>query len=83
MNKLRKTTITIEDIDLDIEFYYYKGRPAKLYGPYNESWPTEEPEIDIDKVSVSGTDIDIGCILSVDVFDLIETKILENINVDD
>jgi hypothetical protein len=76
--KLSNTSVVIEDVKLDIQFYYYSGRPAKLSGPWEDSYPEEYPEVDIDIVTVSGTDIEIGCLLSDDTFRKIETYILEN-----
>jgi hypothetical protein len=76
--KINNMSITIEGIDLDVEFYYYPGRPAKLYELPENCYPEEYPEVEIDSVKPSGTDIKIGVLLSEDTFNKIETYILEN-----
>ena len=72
---MSKTTMIIEDIPLHVTFYYSSGRPA------NRDNEEEYAEVEIESVLIG--DIDILCLLSIDVFNLIETKILENRKVED
>jgi hypothetical protein len=69
---LSYTSMTIEGIDLEVAFYYHKGYPQTRYEP------EEYPEVEINSV-ICG-EVDIGCLLSDDTFNKIETYILENAN---
>jgi hypothetical protein len=75
--KINETFMTIEEVDLDVHFYYYSGLPGKTDDIPEKCYPEEYPEVDIEKVLISGTDIDISSLLSEKIMDKIETKILE------
>lgn len=50
--------LTIAGITVDVDFYYYPGRPAVHYLPNGDpGYPEEFPEVDILHVWLEGTDI--------------------------
>jgi hypothetical protein len=76
--KLNHAFMMLEDVEVDVDFYYYPGRPAKLFDLPENCYPEEYPEVEIDKVLISGTEIEIGSLLSEEAIQKIETNILEN-----
>jgi hypothetical protein len=80
--KLNETSLTIEDVELHIKFYYTPGLPAVINDIPENCHPEDYPEVEIETVCVSGTDVDISSLLSHLIIDKIETKILETADAD-
>ena len=81
--KKRTTTITIEDVEFEVEFYYTPAEEGLFEEPFDYSYPNEPSEIEIGTVRISGTPIVIGHLLSECVFEKIENYLLENANQDE
>ena len=59
-----------------VTYDFSGGRPAKLYGPMEDSTPCEPPEIELEEVNVLG--LDILDILSVETIERITDQAIDN-----
>jgi hypothetical protein len=80
--RLSEIYMTIEDVELEVKFYYYPGIEPVTNDIPERCQAEEYPEVDIDSVIISGTTIDIYSLLSQQVLEKIETKILETADAD-
>jgi hypothetical protein len=67
--------IEVHDVKLSVEYYYHVGEPMVMYYPDGSGHPGEPPSAEIQAVYAG--DVDIYELLSADMLDYIEQKIIE------
>ncbi len=67
--------VQINDVPLNVEYYYNRGEPMVMYYPDGSGHPGEPPSAEIQAVYAG--DVDIYELLSADMLDYIEQKIIE------
>ena len=67
--------IEVHDVKVSVEYYYDKGEPMVMYYPDGSGHPGEPPSAEIQAVYAG--DVDIYELLSADILDYIEQKIIE------
>ena len=67
--------VKVRDINLNVEYYYNKGEPMVMYYSDGSGHPGEPPSAEIQAVYAG--DVDIYELLSADMLDYIEQKIIE------
>jgi hypothetical protein len=73
-----QTLIVIDSVELDVEFNYRPGKPAKVDGPWETSYPAQDAEVELILVQVNG--INIFELLSEKALMQIESYIEENVD---
>jgi hypothetical protein len=68
--------LNIFDTDLEIDFNYYRGESAILYG--DNCHPESAPEVEIEQIRLNDSVIPIDHILSSEVLEKINYYIFEN-----
>ena len=76
MNGEIKTEINICDIQLEITGYYYPPEEMVMYDGNMEGYPGSPAEFELHSVELAG--IDITDIISGDILDEIENKVIED-----
>jgi len=67
--------IEVHDVKVNVEYYYDKGEPMVMYYPDGSGHPGMPPSAEIQAVYAG--DVDIYELLSADMLDYIEQKIIE------
>jgi len=75
---MKTLSVCIKSVELEINYNFTPGRPAKLWDIPENCYPEEYPEIEIESI-ICGEE-DIIDVISKDIINLIEEKILEEEN---